>query len=65
MMIYSCGLILSEMVNLRKKDIDSIQSRVFINAAKGKKDRCIVFLQKVQQHIHRIYPASQAKLLAY
>jgi site-specific recombinase XerD len=48
MMIYSCGLRISEMVNLRKKDIDPIQSRVFIKAAKGKKDRYVVFPQKMQ-----------------
>ena len=48
MMIYSCGLRISEMVHLRKRDVDILQSRVFIRAAKGKKDRYVVFPQKLQ-----------------
>ena len=46
-MIYSCGLRISEMINLRKKDIHYDQSRIFIKAGKGKKDRYVALPTKL------------------
>ncbi len=39
MLIYSAGLRVSEVVKLRPEDIDSKRRLVFINGAKGRKDR--------------------------
>ncbi len=39
MLIYSAGLRRSELLNLRKGDIDHVRSVVFVRGGKGKKDR--------------------------
>lgn len=39
MTIYSCGLRISELLNLQIRDIDSDRMEVFIRGGKGKKDR--------------------------
>lgn len=39
--VYSAGLRLSEVVNLKIKDIDSGRMQIFIERAKGKKDRYV------------------------
>ncbi|HRI01261.1 MAG TPA: tyrosine-type recombinase/integrase [Saprospiraceae bacterium] len=39
--IYSCGLRIGELVNLKRKDIDLRQKRIFIREGKGNKDRYI------------------------
>lgn len=39
MLAYSAGLRLSELVNIKVKDIDSIRMQIRISQAKGKKDR--------------------------
>ena len=46
-LIYSCGLRISEAIKLRKKDIDFDSRRIFIVAAKGKKDRYVSMSQKI------------------
>jgi len=38
---YSAGLRVSEVVSLRIKDIDSVRMRIFVQRAKGKKDRYV------------------------
>ena len=45
--IYSCGLRLSELVNLQIKDIDSTQMTVTIRQGKGKRDRVVVLSEKL------------------
>jgi site-specific recombinase XerD len=40
-LLYGCGLRVSEAVSLRIKDVDVIQSRLLIMAAKGDKDRVV------------------------
>jgi len=47
LIIYSAGLRLSEVVNLRIKDIDSKRMKVFIQQAKGRKDRYTLLSKKV------------------
>lgn len=39
--IYSAGLRVSELVNLKIADIDSVRMQIFIERAKGKKDRVV------------------------
>lgn len=54
---YSAGLRVSEIVNLKVKDIDSTRMQIFIERAKGKKDR-YVNLSPVLLDILRKYIAS-------
>lgn len=51
---YSAGLRVSEIVNLKIKDIDSSRMQIFIRRAKGKKDR-YVNLSPVLLDILRVY----------
>ncbi len=46
MLIYSAGLRVSEVVNLKIKDIDSERMQIFIQGGKGKKDRYTLLSQK-------------------
>lgn len=45
--IYSAGLRLSEVVNLRIKDIDSQRMKVFVQQSKGRKDRYSILSKKL------------------
>jgi len=53
-MIYSCGLRLQELTNLKIKDIDSTRMQIHIRSGKGKKDRFVMLSQKVLEML-RIY----------
>ncbi len=46
MTIYSAGLRISELINLRIKDIDSKRMQIRVEQSKGKKDRYTVLSQK-------------------
>lgn len=46
MVIYSGGLRISELINLRVKDIDSDRMQIRISQAKGKKDRYTLLSNK-------------------
>ena len=58
---YSAGLRVSEVVNLKIKDIDSRRMQVFIQRAKGKKDRYVnlspVLLDILRRYIKQYKPA--------
>ena len=47
MMVYSAGLRLGEVVNLRLADLQPEQERIFVRGGKGKKDRCTILSPKV------------------
>ena len=48
MVIYSGGLRLSEVKNLRLEDLDYDRKQIFIKAAKGKKDRYTLLSEKLK-----------------
>ena len=52
--IYSGGLRISEVINLRISDIDSGNDRILIRGAKGKKDRVTLLSPRLLNHL-RIY----------
>lgn len=60
MLIYSAGLRLSELVQLRKEDILVESNQIFVKAAKGKKDRYTVLSARVlvylQKYLHIYKP---------
>jgi integrase/recombinase XerD len=57
---YSAGLRVSEIVNLRMRDIDSQRMQIFISRAKGKKDRYVnlspVLLDILRNYIKQYKP---------
>lgn len=56
--IYSTGIRLSELINLRVQDIDSKRMSVFVKGGKGKKDRYTVLspvLLKYLRHYYKIH----------
>jgi site-specific recombinase XerD len=71
---YSAGLRVSEIVNLKIKDIDSVRMQIFIERAKGKKDRYVnlspVLLDVLRSYIKSYRPGlflfeSEATKLAF
>ena len=63
---YSAGLRVSEIVNLKIKDIDSKRMQIFIERAKGKKDRyvnlSVVLLDILRKYIQTYKPAPKLYL---
>jgi integrase/recombinase XerD len=55
---YSAGLRVSEIVNLKLRDVDSHRMQLFVERAKGKKDR-LVTLSPVLLDVLRAYPKEQ------
>lgn len=53
--IYSGGLRLSELVNLRITDIDSIRMLIYIKQSKGNKDRQVVLSEKLLSALREYY----------
>jgi integrase/recombinase XerD len=53
--IYSTGIRLSELLNLRIQDIDSKRMSVFIKGGKGKKDRYTVLSPMLLKHLRHYY----------
>ena len=47
MLIYSAGLRLGELINLRLADLQPDQQRLFVYGGKGKKDRCTLLSPKI------------------
>lgn len=62
MLIYSAGLRLGEVINLRISDLQPVENRLFIRGAKGKKDRCSILSGKVcailNDYLHLYSPAA-------
>jgi site-specific recombinase XerD len=46
-LIYSCGLRLSELCNLKVTDIDSTRMQIHIRSGKGAKDRYVMLSEKI------------------
>ncbi len=51
MLIYSGGLRLGELIQLRLADLEPDNGRIFIYGGKGKKDRCTILSPKVWQQL--------------
>ena len=51
MMVYSSGLRVSEVVNLKKEHIDFSRKAIYIRQGKGRKDRCTILSEKVAHFI--------------
>jgi len=51
MVIYSAGLRLGEVINLRLTDLQPEKNRLFVRGGKGKKDRCTLLSAKVWEQL--------------
>ncbi|HRI62483.1 MAG TPA: phage integrase N-terminal SAM-like domain-containing protein, partial [Saprospiraceae bacterium] len=51
MLIYSGGLRLGEVTNLRLPDLQPEKNRLFVRAGKGNKDRCTILSEKAWQYL--------------
>ena len=58
---YSAGLRVSEIVNLKVKDIDSKRMMIHIHAAKGKKDRLVPLSKKLLETLREYYTTYKPK----
>lgn len=56
-LLYSTGLRRSELINLRKADIDIERKQVFVRAGKGKKDRTTLLSEKMINALVKYYDA--------
>jgi integrase/recombinase XerD len=51
MLVYSGGLRLGEVINLRLKELQPTQNRIFIRNGKGGKDRCTILSDRAWKHL--------------
>lgn len=58
---YGMGLRVSEIVNIKIEDIDSVTMRVFIARAKGKKDRSVNLPESILHQLRTYYKAEHPK----
>jgi integrase/recombinase XerD len=52
-LLYSSGLRVSELVNLRKENLDLNENRGWVRAGKGKKDRMFIFSEKLGKKLKK------------
>ena len=62
---YGMGLRLSEIVNLKVRDIDSKNMQVFIERSKGKKDRYVNLPQSILEQMRVYYKTYRPKLYLF
>jgi len=58
-LLYSSGLRVSELVNLKKEDINFSENIGWVRAGKGKKDRMFVFSKKLSKKLQRFIDKHQ------
>ena len=60
--IYSGGLRISELINLKIKDIDIDRKSIFVKDAKGKKDRRTLLSDKLVKYLNEYLPKYKPRL---
>lgn len=60
-LIYSAGLRLSEVINLKIKDIDSRRKQIFIRSGKGGKDRVVILSERGLAYLRAYYRVYRPK----
>jgi site-specific recombinase XerD len=63
--IYSCGLRISEAVNLKIQDIDSSSMTVKIVNAKGKSDRIVMLSEKLLESLREYFKKYRPKVYLF
>lgn len=54
-LLYSAGLRLSELINLKREDVDLIRNLIYVKQGKGKKDRTSLLSKKVKKLLNEYY----------
>ncbi len=62
-MLYGCGLRVSEITNLSKKDIDFNECLIHVRLAKGKKDRFVKLPESIKQDLKNYSSLNNSKIL--
>ena len=60
-LLYGCGLRVSEVINLKIKDIDSKANVIYIIAGKGKKDRIVMLDKQLLELLRKYYTEYKPK----
>jgi site-specific recombinase XerD len=60
-LIYSAGLRIGELINLRLEDVDSTRSQLRIRQGKGKKDRVSILSPKILEMLRKYYKVYRPK----
>lgn len=63
--IYSCGLRLSELINLKITDIKSDSDLLFIRQSKGNKDRMVALPDKLLELLRKYYITYKPKIFLF
>ena len=64
-LIYSCGLRVSELVNLKVNDIDSDCMKIHIQLAKGAKDRYVMLSEKILSMLREYWEQYRPKIFLF
>ncbi|HQV00269.1 MAG: tyrosine-type recombinase/integrase [Bacteroidia bacterium] len=64
-LVYSCGMRISEVTNLKFKDLDKHRNLIRIEQAKGKKDRYVPYSSKLKQLLRNYYEEWDPKPQVY
>ena len=62
-LLYGCGLRVSEIVNLKKEDVNFIEDIIHIKLAKGKKDRFVKVPNSIKKDLENFSEISSEKYL--
>ena len=60
MMVYSCGLRVSEVVHLKTSDIDWDRNILWVRQGKGKKDRAVMLAANLKMELKKYLPLQRA-----
>ena len=52
-LLYGCGLRVSELVSLKKEDINFTESLIHIKLSKGRKDRFVKIPESIKEDLHK------------
>lgn len=64
-LIYACGLRRGEAIKLKLSDLDSQRKLIYIRQAKGKKDRCVPFGDKLREVLVEYYKLYKPKVFLF
>ena len=62
-MLYGCGLRVSEIINLRKEDLNFSESLLHIRLSKGKKDRFIKIPESIDKELQSYFNINENEFL--
>ena len=64
-LLYGCGLRVSEIVNLKKQDINFNEDLIKVNLAKGKKDRFVKLPESIKENLESYIKLNNSNILFF